>query len=129
MKWIMAELKPGDHIRVKREYYYHHGVYVGDDFVVHYTGVDNDCVSHPNDVSVMKTSLDFFAKEGIVEKASLSMLEKIHKRSNEEAVKLALEAIGTKNYDFLHNNCEDFANRCCYKKTLTSQVNDIKKKI
>ena len=41
MQWIIRELLPGDHIRVKRPLYYHHGIYVGKGKVIHYSGKDN----------------------------------------------------------------------------------------
>jgi|LSQX01.2.fsa_nt_gb hypothetical protein len=129
MKWKIAELEAGDHIRVKRDYYYHHGVYIGNDTVVHFTGPENDSISKPNEVKVMKTSIDFFAKDGVVEKAFPSVAELFFVRNKKEAIKNAIQCIGNGNYDFLHNNCEDFANHCCYKKKLTSQIEKIKESI
>lgn len=129
MKWVFEKLEPGDHIRVKRAYYYHHGVYVGDGMVVHYTGEDNDSISEPEKVLVRKTTLEFFARGEIVEKAQPGFFEKKYKLSQKQALENANMAIGQSNYDFLHNNCEDLANRICYKKVLTSQINDLKDKI
>ena len=126
MKWIIRPLKEGDHIRVKRPTYFHHGLYVGNNEVIHYTSLQDDGVSSPDEVEVRKTSLSFFAKEEIVEVASLSLKEKFFKRSKKETVRLATSSLGEKNYSFIHNNCEDFANRCAYKKKLTSQTEKLK---
>lgn len=129
MKWIVGKLEAGDHIRVKRDFYYHHGVFVGDG-VVHFTAENDDGVNgNPEDIIVRKTSLDFFANNGNIEKLELSFFEKRYKRNIKEVLKLANGAIGNSGYDFIHNNCEDFANKCCYKRTMTSQILDIKKKI
>lgn len=129
MKWVLEKLEIGDHIRVKRPYYYHHGVYVGDGMVIHFTGEQNDSISEPEKVLVRKTTIDFFANGTIVEKAKLSFLEKRHAKNRKIVVEEAEKAVGEGNYDFLHNNCEDFANRVCYNKKLSSQIDDIKDKM
>lgn len=129
MKWVLEKLEIGDHIRVKRPYYYHHGVYVGDGMVIHFTGEQNDSISEPEKVLVRKTTIEFFANGTIVEKAKLSFLEKRHAKNRKIVVEEAEKAVGEGNYDFLHNNCEDFANRVCYNKKLSSQIDDIKDKM
>ena len=129
MKWVFEKLESGDHIRVKRPYYYHHGVYVGDGMVIHFTGEENDSISEPEKVIVRKTTIEFFANGTIVEKAKPNFLEKRHLKNRKLVVEEAEKAIGEGGYDFLHNNCEDFANRVCYDKKLTSQINDLKDKI
>lgn len=129
MKWVFEKLEIGDHIRVKRPYYYHHGVYVGDGMVIHFTGEKNDSVLEPEKVIVRKTPIEFFANGEIVEKAKLSFLEKRHAKDAKTRIQDAEKALGETGYDFLHNNCEDFANRICYDKKLTSQVNEVKDKI
>lgn len=129
MKWVLEKLEIGDHIRVKRPYYYHHGVYVGDGMVIHFTGEQNDSISEPEKVLVRKTTIEFFANGTIVEKAKLSFLEKRHAKNRKIVVEEAEKAVGEGNYDFLHNNCEDFANKVCYNKKLSSQIDDIKDKM
>lgn len=129
MKWVLEKLEIGDHIRVKRPYYYHHGVYVGDGMVIHFTGEQNDSISEPEKVLVRKTTIEFFANGTIVEKAKLSFLEKRHAKNRKIVVEEAEKVVGEGNYDFLHNNCEDFANRVCYNKKLSSQIDDIKDKM
>lgn len=129
MKWIIGELVAGDHIRVNRGFYFHHGVYIGGNQVVHYTALNDDGMSDSSNVEVRQTSLDFFAKDSIVEKCELEGKEKRLKYKNKAIIKIALLSIGTKNYNVLHNNCEDFANKCCYKHPITSQVNSLKEKL
>lgn len=129
MKWVFEKLEAGDHIRVKRPHYYHHGVYIGDGMVIHFTGEQNDSILEPEKVLIRKTTIEFFANGEIVEKAKPGFLEKRHVKNPKITVEEAEKAIGEGNYDFLHNNCEDFANRVCYDKKLTSQVEAIKDKI
>ena len=65
-----------------------------------------------------------------IDEANLNSLPEDEELNNELSVlENAEKAVGEGKYDFLHNNCEDLANRICYKKKLTSQVNDIKDKI
>jgi len=122
MKWGIKPLEIGDHIRVKRSFYYHHGVYIGDGSVIHYCGISNDSISNPSEVEVRITSIDFFAREGIVEKPIYSKKEKKNLVDKEIAVKHAINSLGNKEYDFYRNNCEDFAVRCCYKTEISTQL-------
>ena len=129
MKWIIGELKAGDHIRVNRGFYFHHGVYIGEGQVVHYSALEDDGISDASSVEVRQSNLDFFSKKSIVEKCELEGKERKYRLNPKKIVKKALSRIGEKNYHVLHHNCEDFANECCYKKPMTSQVNDIKDKM
>ena len=129
MKWIIRLLEPGDHIRVNRGKYYHHGVYVGDNEVIHFTGEDGDSTDKPELVAVRKTSIDFVAQKGIVEVASPSLKEKFFVRHKNKRIRLAFASLGKKGYNFFHNNCETFANECCYTRQLTSQTEEHQKKL
>ncbi|KAL3728030.1 hypothetical protein ACJRO7_032732 [Eucalyptus globulus] len=117
------ELTPGEHIYTYRRYglYTHHGIYVGEGYVIHFTrtGVDN-------------TSLDSFRREG-------KKLHPLHSyaygrplleywltrwgtrttlldtKSPEEVVNKAWELYGGDSfgkYDLINNNCEHFATFC-----------------
>ena len=129
MKWEYGNLVAGDHIRVNRKHYFHHGVYIGNNEVIHYTAKNNDGIASPNDVKVRKTSLDFFLGDGAVEKAVYSHHEKKNCFSSEERVKNATSFLGEGNYNFVNNNCEHFANRCCYKKNPETQIDNWRKKV
>ncbi|XP_010027166.1 uncharacterized protein LOC104417622 [Eucalyptus grandis] len=103
------ELEPGSHIFVRRcnGLYTHHGIYVGEGTVIHFTrtrGVDRTC-------------LDCFRREG----------EKLHslrslptgwgncKKSAREVVNKARdlhEGGGFGEYHLFNNNCEHFATFC-----------------
>jgi len=122
MKWEISSLNIGDHIRVKRSFYYHHGIYVGDNLVIHYTSLNDDGINDSNSVEVRKTTLDFFSKDSLVEVAKLNKIEEKNKRSIDEILSLSNKAIGTKNYDFYKNNCEDFVNSILYKKDINTQL-------
>lgn len=129
MKWVYGNLSIGDHIRVERNHYYHHGIYLGNNEVIHYTAKNNDGIADPEQVKIRKTSLDFFLNNGVAEKASYSTFEKKNCFSSKERVKNATSHLGEGNYNFLNNNCEHFANRCCYKKLPKTQVDNWRKKV
>lgn len=122
MKWELRLLRKGDHIRVFRGQYYHHGVYIGNDEVVHYTSLDSDISNDSSEVIVRKTSAEFFANNTIVEVASPNFFEKLSARRRSKRVRLALNHLGEGDYNFYMNNCEDFANKVCYRRKLTSQM-------
>lgn len=129
MKWQYGVLEAGDHIRIKRAHYYHHGVYVGNDEVIHYTAAKDDGIGDAKSVLVRKTSLDFFAQNGAVEKAFYSHKELKNCRPKEEAVKIALAHLNEGGYNFFDNNCEDFANLCCYYQKTNTQMSKFRQSI
>ena len=55
--WTQKLPKKGDHIRVKRigGLYAHHGVYVSDDEVIHFTGQNDDSILDWSKCEVIKT--------------------------------------------------------------------------
>ena len=129
MKWKYGVLEKGDHIRVSCQHYYHHGVYLGNNEVIHYTAENNDGIADPNSVKVRKTSLDFFANGNPVEKATYSFLEKRNRNSVDKIIENANAHLGEGGYNFANHNCEDFVNLCCYKKTPKTQVDSFREKI
>jgi len=48
--------KKGDHLKSSRSVYTHHGLYVGDDRVIHYSGLSDGIQSGP----IEEVSLDSF---------------------------------------------------------------------
>ena len=97
--------------------------------VIHFTGEKGDSIENPENVEVKKTTIDFFAQKGIVEVASPSLKEKFFVRNKSKRIRLAFASLGKKGYNFLHNNCETFANECCYTRPLTSQTEESQKKL
>jgi len=67
--WAQKSPQKGDHIRVQRigGLYAHHGVYISDDEVIHFTGQDDDSIFDWSKCEVIKTDLKTFLKGGIVE--------------------------------------------------------------
>lgn len=130
MKWIIGEFKPGDLIRVRRSFYYHFGIYNGNNEVVHFSAVDDDGITNPKNISVRIAPFEVFSKNTVVEKAKYSLKEKLFiKRSNKQILKIAHSRLGEQGYNFLRNNCEDFAYSCVFKKKMKTQVDKYKDKV
>jgi hypothetical protein len=95
-----AFASPGAHLVTPRSGYAHHGVYVGDNRVVHYSGLANGLNSGP----VEEATLDAFA-------AGRDFYVKTHPRPKyigHDVVLRARSRIGEDLYSLFSNNCEHF---------------------
>jgi hypothetical protein len=110
-----ADLLPGDHIYVKRRrgLYVHHGIYMGDGKVIHFTG----SVREKKDPRVQETDLSGFLKGGI-----LSRRDYEERLRALETVTVAKNQLSDCSYSVLWNNCEHFATYCATGKRKSWQV-------
>jgi len=98
-----VEIELGDHIKVRKTGYTHHGIYVGNGNVIHYSGLSNGFQSGP----VCNVSLSVFSNNAEIEKVNY-----FHKKFNSaEIVERAKSRLGELLYDVHSNNCEHF---CCW---------------
>lgn len=102
----ISDCKLGDHLKRTGKpipVYSHHGIYIGDGKVMHYSG--------PSDNAKIRiVTLEEFAKGQtviIVPKYESALLV-----SREEAVSRAWRRYGEKNYNLMLNNCENFVRWC-----------------
>ena len=102
-------MQVGDHIYCKRFLgaYTHHGVYVGNNLVVHY-----------RDGILQRDSLEDFTKGDKVH----VMSRKKGDVSRHKSVKRALNSVGKEDYDVRWRNCETFARWCCENKAESKQM-------
>ena len=123
--WVNKKPKFGDQIRVNRGLYYHHGIYEDDDNVYQFAAPEGSEISTENAL-IIKTSLDSFLKCGVVEVREYTLDELNNKKSPEETVKSAKEALGTGKgtYNLVSNNCEHFSNKCAFGVASSNQVDD-----
>jgi hypothetical protein len=103
----------GSHIKVSRGVYTHHGVYIGNQQVVHYTGE----VGRKHNARVQVDDLSTFARGGTVE-----VVRYAKRLSRRAAVERALSRVGECSYDLVFNNCEHFARWCCTGDHASEQV-------
>lgn len=96
----------GDHIFVRRSIYEHHGIYIGDGEVIHFTGNLN---SKKNAI-IQIDSIKVFANGGVINK--LSDDKSYKKYSRKEICRRAYSKCGQAGYNLLFENCEHFARWC-----------------
>jgi hypothetical protein len=94
----------GAHLTTSRRGYTHHGVYVGDGQVVHYSGLSGSWQCGPvEEVSVARFSA---GREVRIIGHPTSVF------SSEEIARRARSRLGENDYRLLTNNCEHFCNWC-----------------
>lgn len=112
------EMEPGDHLYSPREFYTHHGIYIGDNKVIHYSGFCNGM----NRGTICEASLSTFANGNEVK-----VLPRTFRRYNhQETIKRARSRLGEDMYDVLLNNCEHFVNWCISGVHESKQVDTLK---
>ena len=127
-KWKMIEPVKGDHIRVKTDQLYHHGIYLGDEEVIQFGG-PFDMFADPKSIVVEKVNIEQFLNGGFLEVKEFDRKERKNKRTPDEIVNTAVSMIGTGGYDILRNNCEHFVNYCIFGEKKSSQIDDFRKDI
>ena len=120
--WKNTTPKMADHIRVVRGLYSHHGVYVSDAEVIHFTGTDNDNILDWSKNEVISTSLADFLRGGNLDVKEYSDEELDDLYPAQHIVDYARACKGDKNYNLAFNNCEHFANVCTLGRFRSKQV-------
>lgn len=103
-KQIENMYKAGDHLRLDRGVYTHHGIYVGDGKVVHY--------SQGYDKIPEIREVDFKDFAGMSKVYVVPEEESPLRFTPKEAVERAYSRLGEKNYNLIYNNCENFVRWC-----------------
>ena len=96
----MAMIELGTHVYVDRGLYTHHGIWICDNEVIHYTGEPGNL----KNAEIAITRLDAFLKGG-----QLKILDYPSPFSPAEIEARALLRLGEKRYNLLANNCEHYA--------------------
>lgn len=108
-------MERGDHLISPRIGYSHHGLYLGRNKVIHYTGFSNG--RHKGVIAI--TSLEEFCQgEGFTIQTYPFRLY-----DHEESAQRALSRLGEDWYDILLNNCEHFITWCILGLHYSHQVN------
>ena len=105
-----TELETGSHIKTKRMFYEHHGIYIGEGLVIHYAfdGIRVD-------------TMEKFSRGEPVKKVPHSDSP----YTGDEIRERAFSRLGEEEYDLVLNNCEHFANWCCMGEEESEQVEDV----
>ena len=105
----------GDLLRIRRRAgYYHFGIAISPERVVHFTGNDGDLKSKDKQLTVQETSLEKFVRGDVLEievpYSSPYTRDQVVKRAKKLANHPTFRG---KDYNFIDNNCEHVA-RYCY---------------
>ena len=99
----MSSLNYGDHLISPRIGYEHHGIYAGDDWVIHYQGPFS---GHDACQVVMSTLGAFCQEKDFIIRTHPQRLSPDH------SVNRAHSRLGERSYNLLFNNCEHFVMWC-----------------
>lgn len=127
--WIRRNPNKGNHIKVNRGVYTHHGVYISDDEVIHFTGTEDDSILDWSKNEVIKTDLEYFLRGGELEVKEYTDDELKDLYPVEHIVAYARACLGNREYNLIFNNCEHFANTCTLGRFRSNQVEKVFNKI
>jgi Lecithin retinol acyltransferase len=96
----MAQLYVGAHVIIGRTLYSHHGIYIGENKVIHYSGLSDGLSAGPIEI----TTLESFVQDGDLTIRTYSA----PKYTSDHAVRRAKSRLGENKYDLHANNCEHF---------------------
>ncbi len=116
----MQNLHPGSHLSVSRGVYDHHGIYIGKNQVIHYSGFAEAF----NKGCVEQTTLEKFLggrdQFTVVNYRSNKVLY-----TNQQIVERAYRCLGEDHYNLVFNNCEHFACWCVTGEKRSEQVRTV----
>lgn len=103
----MSDLTLGCHLVTPRIGYTHHGIYISNEQVIHFTSNSK--------VEIVSLN-DFAGGNGY-------SIQKFHSKfSRKEIVDRALSRLGDDNYNVIFNNCQHFCNWCIHDEHRSQQV-------
>ncbi len=114
----IVHLSPGDHLSIDRGVYTHHGIYVGEGAVIHFTGELKD----RDNAAIRRTSLAEFLSGQPA--SDLELVSYGDCFAGREVVRRAESRVGEDGYRVFDNNCEHFARWCKTGRAKSEQVKD-----
>ena len=112
--WTVRKPQTGEQVRVSRGKYFHYGICIAPEKIIHFATENGDGFDDPSKATVCETTLTAFAAGNFVECLELTRTERAYTFTAEETANRARASLGEKDYDVLTNNCRHFANRCLY---------------
>ncbi len=103
----------GDHIKVQRFGYWHHGIDLGEERVIHFCGE----LGQKSNAQIKVSTLDDFLMNG-----KLCIVEYSSCFDAETVITSAESLLGQKDYSLFFNNCEHFARYCKIGEKKSEQV-------
>ena len=116
----MKSLHPGSHLSVSKGLYDHHGIYIGNNQVIHYFGFSEAFKKGAIEQTTLENFLGGSDQFTVVHYPSSTAIY-----TNEEIVNRAYRCLGEDNYNLLFNNCEHFACWCVTGEKRSEQVRTV----
>lgn len=107
------------HIKIKRDFYWHHGIQMSDGSVIHYTRRPGTKTKTKKNALIQPTAMDRFVRD------NPNPVIVVHHKNPYPAALVEERArwcIGEDDYDLIKNNCEHFAVWCITGKDESKQV-------
>lgn len=128
-------VEEGDLLEIDRGTYKHWAVYIGNNEVVHVSGIGGRVASnsgHSFSVSGVLFNKAEVKRENVFDVLGTSKCKVNNSKDNgnkcfdpKEVVKRALRMLGPLNYNILWSNCEHFASWCRYGKAISQQADNL----
>jgi hypothetical protein len=103
----MSDLSIGSHLVTPRICYTHHGIYIGNQQVIHLTSAN----------TIEEVSLSDFTDGNGYDTQSFHS-----KFSRQEIIDRAKSRLGDSDYNVVFNNCEHFVSWCIHDKSISKQI-------
>ena len=109
-------IQPGDHIKIRHGLYAHHGIYIGDGQVIHFSGV------HPRKeaATIRYGALARFA--GPLRTSAIEVVPYARTFAPGEVIARAKSRLNQSGFNLFGNNCEMFARWCKTGEIVSEQV-------
>ena len=114
----------GDLIRVKRKLgYYHYGIYIGHNQVIHYSAPEDDSIFDNRNIEIRKGDLKANFLRGDTLEVNIPYSSFYYRFIVCRRAKklLGVHKFRDQDYDLLKNNCEHFANYCYFGEAVSAQ--------
>lgn len=114
----------GDLIRVKRKLgYYHYGIYIGHNKVIHYSAPEDDSIFDNRNIEIRKGDLQANFLRGDTLEVNIPYSSFYYRFIVCKRAKklLGVHKFRDVDYDLLKNNCEHFANYCYFGEAVSAQ--------
>lgn len=114
----------GDLIRVKRKLgYYHYGIYIGHNKVIHYSAPEDDSIFDNRNIEIRKGDLKENFLRGDTLEVNIPYCSFYYRFIVCRRAKklLGVHKFRDQDYDLLKNNCEHFANYCYFGEAVSAQ--------
>lgn len=120
---VVDEPPLGAHLSTPRSAYTHHGLYIGNGEVIHYSGLADGFSAGP----VENVNLSEFQKSGGENKGYKIIAHPNASYAPQAIIENAYKRLNEKDYNLLWNNCEHFVHDCVYGQGKSQQVNNVLK--